>query len=105
MSVLLDPPGNEIRALLKAAGSFQDKRVLEIGCGDGRLTWLYAHQAGSIVGIDPDPDRIQLAQRSVPEELRQRVQLIGADLDEFYQSWQTQLPLERFDLTILSWSL
>ncbi len=41
-------------------------RVLEIGCGDGRLTRKYAGQAAHVVGIDlaeamPSSDRSELA--------------------------------------------
>ena len=34
----LDPKGVETRAVLSAA-DFRDARVLEIGCGDGRVTF------------------------------------------------------------------
>jgi tRNA G46 methylase TrmB len=37
MTVRVDPENNETRALLDLV-NFTNKRVLEIGCGDGRLT-------------------------------------------------------------------
>jgi len=41
MVIRTDPENNETRALFDLA-DFKSKRVLEIGCGDGRLTWRYA---------------------------------------------------------------
>ncbi len=37
------------------------KRVLEIGCGDGRVTALYAANAKRVVAIDPDEELIRKA--------------------------------------------
>ena len=45
MSIRLDPEGNEPAALFDFVGRLAGQRVLEIGCGDGGLTWLYADQA------------------------------------------------------------
>ena len=42
MPIRLDPQGNEPAALFDFAGSSAGQRVLEIGCGDGCLTWLNA---------------------------------------------------------------
>jgi cyclopropane fatty-acyl-phospholipid synthase-like methyltransferase len=44
MKIRIDPENNELRALIKIA-DFKEKHVLEIGCGDGRLTWRYAEEA------------------------------------------------------------
>ena len=41
MTIRTDPENNETRALLDMA-NFGGQHVLEIGCGDGRVTWLYA---------------------------------------------------------------
>src|SRR5919198_24268 len=51
-----------------------DKRVLEMGCGDGRFTYLYAHDAAYVLGVDPIRDEIRQARRSRPAELAKRVQ-------------------------------
>ncbi len=39
------------------------KRVLEVGCGDGRLTSLLARKSGTLVAIDPDSESIATAGR------------------------------------------
>jgi ubiquinone/menaquinone biosynthesis C-methylase UbiE len=41
------------------------KTLLEIGCGDGRLTALLADKANAITAIDPDESRIETARRNI----------------------------------------
>ncbi|MBW2558030.1 MAG: class I SAM-dependent methyltransferase [Deltaproteobacteria bacterium] len=40
-------------------------RVLEVGCGDGRLTLLFAGESGELIAIDPDDTRIAEARRNI----------------------------------------
>jgi cyclopropane fatty-acyl-phospholipid synthase-like methyltransferase len=42
MSIIKDPEGSEIQALFDLYTDWGGKSVLEIGSGDGRLTWRYA---------------------------------------------------------------
>ena len=52
------------RAILKAA-DFRDARVLEVGAADGRLTFQYAAEPKSVVGIDTkEPDIRAASQHS-----------------------------------------
>jgi len=105
MSVQLDPQGREIRALLQVAGEFDGKHVLEIGCGDGRLTWRYAQRAASVVGIDPNADKIARAISMTPEDYIGRLDLRVSDLEAFALAWLKEQPGVLFDLVLLSWSL
>jgi predicted RNA methylase len=73
------------------------KRVLEMGCGDGRFTFLYAHDAEYVLGIDPKPAEIREARRARPRELRRRV--------EFRVAKTITPPRRRFDVALFSWSL
>ena len=98
MPIRLDPERNEPAALFDYAESFTGKHVLEIGCGDGRLTWLYADQAARVVALDPDSDDIVLAIKNCPPHLRERVEFQVGTIQQFGSS-------ERFDLALLSWSL
>ncbi len=98
MPVLPDPEDTETKALHDYA-DFTGKRVLEIGCGDGRLTWRYADQAASIVAIDPDADDIATALEDCPAELRDKIDFRVLRLEEL------SIPAEKFDLALLSWSL
>jgi 2-polyprenyl-3-methyl-5-hydroxy-6-metoxy-1,4-benzoquinol methylase len=101
MAILQDPEENEIRSLLKFTGSLDGKSVLEIGCGDGRLTWRYADQAANVTGIDPDSDRINKALAAFPKQLRKKVELHNLGLDDF----AAQAHTDQFDIAILAWSL
>ena len=105
MAIQIDPEGNEIAALLDLAGDFTAKNVLEIGSGDGRLTWRYAHQALHVIGIEPKADKISLAVQNMPASLRGQVELRAQDLSQFAAEVETSRPPARFDLAILSWSL
>jgi ubiquinone/menaquinone biosynthesis C-methylase UbiE len=55
-----DPERNELQHL-RDAFPLQSKAVLEIGCGDGRLTGQYSSESGSVIGIDPDITDLKLA--------------------------------------------
>jgi ubiquinone/menaquinone biosynthesis C-methylase UbiE len=98
MPVFADPEDTETKALHDYA-DFSGKRVLEIGCGDGRLTWRYADRAAHVVAIDPKAADIETALEDCPVELRDRLEFRVARLEDLI------LPAEKFDLALLSWSL
>ena len=93
-----DPEGFEKKTLLKYA-DFADSRVLEIGCGEGRLTWKYAAASGLTVGLDPDFDSLRVARADCPPDLRGRVHLARAS------AYHIPFSKEKFDVAILAWSL
>jgi cyclopropane fatty-acyl-phospholipid synthase-like methyltransferase len=101
MPILQDPEENEIRALLKHTGSLEGKTVLEVGSGDGRLTWRYAGDAAFVTGLDPDTERYQRALADFPPQLKSKVELHNIGLDDFAARTHT----DQFDIAILSWSL
>lgn len=98
MTILLDPECREIHALDAFLPDLIGRRVLEVGCGDGRLTRRYAHRAGSILAIDPDAARIAAmdADRPGPNVTGRAAGLLDEDLD---------LPVRSFDAIIFSWCL
>ena len=55
-----DPERTETKTLHQFA-DFTGRRVLEIGCGDGRLTWHYAKPARQVLGIDVNADDLRVA--------------------------------------------
>jgi 2-polyprenyl-3-methyl-5-hydroxy-6-metoxy-1,4-benzoquinol methylase len=90
-----DPTDQELSALTRLAGEFRHKRVLEIGCGRGRLTRKYAVSAAHVDAIDPDPKKIAAAREGeTPPQLHYHT----AALADFSS-------LDPYDLVILSWSL
>jgi 2-polyprenyl-3-methyl-5-hydroxy-6-metoxy-1,4-benzoquinol methylase len=99
MSIRLDSEDSETNTLFAYVGDFAGKRVLEIGCGDGRLTWQYAPRAARIVAIDPDADEIKAAREDLPPALRNQVEFHTTGIAEF------EPPAEPFDIVILSWAL
>ena len=98
MTRVLDPEGAHIGALRRLA-DFGGLRVLEMGCGDGRLTEGIAADADHVLAFDPDADSISEARRSLPAELAERV--------DFRAASAQQIEIERaaFDLVVFSWSL
>ena len=79
MSYAIDPEGHETR-ILHDLVDFRDKEVVEVGCGDGRLTWRYAAQARSVLALDPNEDRVAQALASTPEALQPIVTFRVADI-------------------------
>ena len=73
----LDPSGAEPQAVLKAA-DFANARVLEIGSGDGRLTFRIGKAARELVGVDLKHGDLKSAHHSCPEDLRPVVRLACA---------------------------
>lgn len=88
----------EIKALHRLV-DFRNQRVLEVGSGEGRLTWKYAGSAQHVVGIDPDPDAVRVANYDMPSDLRKSTSVACAS------SLHLPFPHEKFDIALLSWSL
>ncbi len=98
MTRVLDPEGAHLAAL-RRLGDFRGRRVLELGCGDGRLTPGIARDAASVLAFDPDAEAVERARQSLPAELAQRVSYRVASGKEI------ELEPVSFDLVVFSWSL
>lgn len=98
MASELDPQGAEPEALFDAA-CFFGARVLEIGSGDGRLTWRYAENCRHSVSIDPVIGETASAAARRPARLRGR--------SSFVPATAMALPFSAcsFDIALLAWSL
>lgn len=100
MTIRVDPENKETLALLDLA-DFDGRQVLEIGCGDGRLTWRFANRAAHVVAIDPFADSIRQAKKDLPRALRGRVEFHAIAFEDLAFKSAPAL----FDTAILSWSL
>lgn len=98
MTLQSDPERQESKYLHQFA-DFTNKRVLEIGCGEGRMTWQYAKETRTTIGIDTDKDALRVANVDRPSDLEHRV-LFTCAASEY-------LPFskETFDIAVLAWSL
>lgn len=100
MAIRIDPESNETNALF-AFVDFSGQRVLEIGCGDGRLTKRYAGRAAKVTAIDPFADGIRRAKETLPDALRTGVEFRNISFEAFAASTEPAV----FDTVFLSWSL
>lgn len=100
MAIRNDPENNEIRALFDLV-DFSGKTVLEIDCGDGRLTWRYADAAAHVTAIEPFEEAIGRANANQPDTLRDQVDLQHVTFEDFASAREAEM----FDMAILSWSL
>lgn len=100
MAVRVDPENNETRALFDMT-SFDGQHVLEIGCGDGRLTWRYADKAAHVTAIEPAAKQIALAREHLPSRLQDRLEFHNSAFEDFAAANASSA----FDIVILSWSL
>jgi ubiquinone/menaquinone biosynthesis C-methylase UbiE len=98
MALRIDPEKNEVHAL-QAFTDWRDMRVIEIGCGSGRLTRRLANLGAQIVAIDPDRKLIAAARKDLPARLADRMRFkVGSALDLKY-------PKQSFDIAVFSWVL
>ena len=77
MATELDPTGIELRNIQRAA-DLGAGRVLEIGAGDGRLTFRYAAAAQWAVGIDPKAAEVKAAATARRAKLLTNVEFVCA---------------------------
>jgi 2-polyprenyl-3-methyl-5-hydroxy-6-metoxy-1,4-benzoquinol methylase len=98
MARIIDPEGREVRALARVA-RWRGARVLEVGCGDGRLTLRLARLGAKVVAIDPAGSDIRSARQTLPSRYWNRI--------EYHVGTGTRLkqPSASFDFVLFSWSL
>jgi 2-polyprenyl-3-methyl-5-hydroxy-6-metoxy-1,4-benzoquinol methylase len=98
MAIIVDPEENEVRAL-QHVGDWRHKRVIEIGCGDGRLTLRLARLGAKVYAIDPDPQLIQTAHNNRPQRFAQNIRYRIGSAEHLDHANET------FDLAVFAWAL
>jgi 2-polyprenyl-6-hydroxyphenyl methylase/3-demethylubiquinone-9 3-methyltransferase len=81
-----------IEALVPLAGA----RVLDVGCGEGRLTGFAAERAAGVYAFDPDAERVEKARTTADGE-HVRFGVHGAEA--------LDVERESFDVALCGWSL
>jgi 2-polyprenyl-3-methyl-5-hydroxy-6-metoxy-1,4-benzoquinol methylase len=96
MPIELDPEEREISALLELVPNLHSARVVEVGCGDGRLTRRYAARAASVLAFDPDEAAIAAMRSDRPPGIVEvRTDTVGG----------IDIPQGSADVVLLSWAL
>jgi 2-polyprenyl-3-methyl-5-hydroxy-6-metoxy-1,4-benzoquinol methylase len=83
---------HRIEALVRLKGA----RVLDVGCGEGRLIGFAAARAASVYAFDPDVERVEAA-RAKADAQRVRFGVHGAET--------LNVERESFDVALCGWSL
>jgi ubiquinone/menaquinone biosynthesis C-methylase UbiE len=86
-------------AAIAALVHLEGKRVLEVGCGKGRLTALAAARASSVYAFDPNAENVAAAEATLTSEQRRRVRFDVHDAEAL------DVACERFDIALCGWSL
>jgi len=95
VTLVLDPEGSHLTAL-NQLGDFAGQRVLELGCGDGRLTRGIAERAAQVCAFDTDAEAVA----------RARISDLGDHVSFLVASGKAlEVEPHSFDLTVFSWSL
>jgi 2-polyprenyl-3-methyl-5-hydroxy-6-metoxy-1,4-benzoquinol methylase len=89
---LHDAEPRRIEALVPLDGA----RVLDVGCGEGRLTGFAAARAASVYAFDPNAERVEDARAAAGVE-HVRFGVHGAEA--------LDVERESFDVALCGWSL
>jgi 16S rRNA A1518/A1519 N6-dimethyltransferase RsmA/KsgA/DIM1 with predicted DNA glycosylase/AP lyase activity len=96
MPIQLDPEEREISALVELVPNLPRARVVEVGCGDGRLTRRYAARAASVFAFDPDEAAIAVLRADPPPGA---IDICACAVDS------VEIQKSSADVVLLSWAL
>ncbi len=94
----IDPDGVETRVIHELI-DFVGKDVLEIGCGEGRMTWRFADAAASVLAFDPDDSAIATAREQTPDALKAKLSFRVADITNI------KLTQGAYGVAVFPWSI
>jgi ubiquinone/menaquinone biosynthesis C-methylase UbiE len=94
--VIIDPEEHELEALLARLPAVDGCFLVEVGCGDGRLTRRYSGHVGTVLAIDPDEAAVAAFRR---EGVAGNVDVRATSIDRL------ELPDGSVDVVLFSWAL
>jgi ubiquinone/menaquinone biosynthesis C-methylase UbiE len=98
MPPVLDPEGIHLASLRRLA-DFAGASVIEVGCGDGRLTAGLAEEAAGVFAFDTEGDDVAAAKVRLAAEHAEKVTFgVGS-------AREIEIPRTQFDIVAFSWSL
>ncbi len=97
MKPIVDPEGLEVNHFVTACQP-QGKKILEIGCGHGSLTYQYAELADKVSGIDRVYSELVLAKDNQPAS-RKPISFLCAKAETL------PFPAQYFDIVLFASSL
>ena len=93
-----DPERTEVRALARHT-PLRGARVLDVGCGEGRLARKIAGTARAVLGIDPNEALIARAKQLTPRRLKTKIRYRVGTAE------RPQVAGRRFDVALFAGSL
>lgn len=94
--MIIDPEEHEVDALLARLPPVDRCAVVEVGCGDGRLTRRYSRHVGTVLAVDPDQAALAAFRKDgIPGNVEVREMPID----------RLALPDESVDAVLFSWAL
>jgi ubiquinone/menaquinone biosynthesis C-methylase UbiE len=98
MTLRVDPEKYETRAL-ESVTEWRGKTVVEIGCGNGRLTMRLAGLGASVEASDPNREAIAAARRDLPKRFAESVRFTIGQAERLAHRDSS------FDTAVFAWSL
>jgi len=98
MTLRVDPEKHEVRAL-RSVTDWRGTRVLEIGCGDGRLTRRLARLGAFVEANDPKAEAISRARKTLPKRFANGVRFRVGQAERLGHRDAS------FDAVVFAWSL
>lgn len=98
MASIVDPEEREAEVLGELV-DFRGLKVLDVGCGEGRTAMRIARTASSVVGVDPDAERIATARAATPEDGSGQLRFLVFD------AVTLDFPAAEFDAVVFTRSL
>ena len=90
-------PGIELRVIERFV-SLSGREIIEIGCGDGRLTFQYAPRARRVVALDANAAEIERARAEADRIGTRNIRFLARPAEG-------RLPGAPFDVALFTWSL